>query len=384
MRSIYLDYSTTTPVAASVRECMLPFLSEFYGHPSSCHWYGRAAQEAIEDARSNVAALLSCHPSEVIFTSGGTESVNLGILGVARAITRNIPELVPHFITSSLEHTCVRQCAQQLEREGWQVSYVGCDRHGVVRLKEIENAIRATTRLVSVIHASHRIGTVQPIKEIAELCRRRDILLHTDAAQSVGKVDCSVENLEVDLLSFSGHKIYAPKGIGVLYSRLGVPIEPILFGEGCEAGLRPGTANVPHIVGLGQAAKLAQAGLKTTIDGISSLRDRFHRQLESMIGRVITVHGSEVHRVPGILSMEMPGVSAEAIHRHLPEICFGPAVPSNGRTNGRVINPTHSALGLTEQQSSNSLLISLGWTTSDDELQRAVHLIAAAYESLVN
>ena len=142
MRSIYLDYSTTTPVAASVRECMLPFLSEFYGHPSSCHWYGRAAQEAIEDARSNVAALLSCHPSEVVFTSGGTESVNLGILGVARAITRNIPELVPHFITTSLEHTCVRQCAQQLEREGWQVSYIGCDRHGVVRLKEMENAIR--------------------------------------------------------------------------------------------------------------------------------------------------------------------------------------------------------------------------------------------------
>jgi len=384
MRSIYLDYSTTTPVAASVRECMLPFLSEFYGHPSSCHWFGRAAQEAIEDARSNVAALLNCHPSEIVFTSGGTESVNLGLLGVARAITRNIPELVPHFITSSLEHTCVRQCGQQLEREGWQVSYIGCDRNGVVRLEELEQAIRVNTRLVSIIHASHRIGTVQPLSQIAELCRRRDILLHTDAAQSVGKVDCSVEQLGVDVLSFSGHKIYAPKGIGVLYSRLGVPIEPILYGEGCEAGIRPGTANVPHIVGLGQAAKLAQAGLKSTIDGISSLRDRFHRQLESMIGRVIPVHGSQVHRVPGILSMELPGVAAEAIQRHLPEICFGPAIPSNGRTAGRVINPTHSALGLSEQQSSNTLLLSLGWTTSEDELQRALHLIAAAYESLAN
>lgn len=384
MRSIYLDYCTTTPVAASVRECILPFLSEFYGHPSSGHWYGRAAQEAIEDARSNVATLINCHPSEIVFTSGGTESVNLGLLGVARAITRNIPKLVPHFVTSSLEHTCVRQCAQQLEREGWQVSYLGCDRNGVVRVSELEGAIRENTRLVSVIHASHRIGTVQPIAEIAEVCRRRDILLHTDAAQSVGKVDCTADQLGVDLLSFSGHKIYAPKGIGVLYLRTGVPIEPILFGEGCEAGIRPGTANVPHIVGMGQSAKLAQAGLKSTIDGISSLRDRFHSQLESMIGRVIPVHGADVQRVPGILSMELPGVSAEAMQRHLPEICFGPAIPCNGRTSGRVINPTHSALGLSEQQSSNTLLISLGWTTSEDEMQRALHLIAAAYESLVH
>ena len=384
MRSIYLDYSTTTPVAASVRECMLPFLNEFYGHPSSGHWYGRAAHEAIEDARSNVAALLNCHPSEIVFTSGGTESVNLALLGVARAITRNIPELTPHFITSRLEHTCVRQCAGQLEREGWQVSYVGCDKHGVVRLDQLQQAIRPNTRLVSIIHASHRIGTVQPVTEIAELCRQRDILLHTDAAQSLGKVDCSVDQLGVDLLSCSGHKIYAPKGIGALYIRTGVPIEPILYGEGCEAGIRPGTANVPHIVGLGQSAKLAQAGLKSTIDGISSLRDRFHRQLESMIGRVVPVHGSSAPRVPGILSLELPGVSAEALQRHLPEICFGPAVACNGRTSGRVINPTHAALGLTEQQSANTLLISLGWTTSEDELQRALHLIAAAYESLVS
>ena len=384
MRSIYLDYSTTTPVAASVRERMLPFLSEFYGHPSSNHWYGRAAQEAIEDARCNVAALLACHPSEIVFTSGGTESVNLGLLGVARAITRNIPELVPHFITTSLEHTCVRQCASQLEREGWQVSVLGCDPNGLVRVDELKAAVRENTRLVSVIQASHRIGTIQPIEAIAEVCRERDILLHTDAAQAVGKVDCSVESLGVDMLSFSGHKIYAPKGIGVLYIRLGVPIEPILFGEGCEAGIRPGTANVPHIVGLGQAAKLAHAGLQSTIDGISSLRDRFHRQLESMIGRIVPVHGLAVPRVPGILSLELPGVSAEAIHQRLPEICFGPAIPTNGRTCGRVVNPTHAALGLTEQQSSNTLLISLGWTTSEDELQRAAHLIAAAYESLVH
>ncbi len=383
MRSIYLDYSTTTPVAASVRESVLPFLSEFYGHPSSCHWYGRAAQEAIEDARSNVASLLDCHPCEIVFTSGGTESVNLGLLGVARAITRNIPEFVPHFITTSLEHACVRQSAQQLEREGWQVSVLGCDRDGLVRVSDLEQAIRPNTRLVSVIQASHRIGTIQPIASIAEVCHERDILLHTDAAQAVGKVDCSVENMGVDLLSFSGHKIYAPKGIGVLYTRLGVPIESIMYGEACEAGVRPGTANVSHIVGLGQAAKLAQAGLNSTIDKISSLRDRFHQQLESMIGRIIPVHGAAAPRVPGILSFELPGVAAEAMHQRVPEICFGPIVSCNARTGSRVVNPTHAALGLTAQQSCSTLQISLGWTTSEDELQRALHLIAAAYESLV-
>ncbi len=384
MRSIYLDYSTTTPVAASVRESMLPFLSEFYGHPSSNHWFGRAAQEAIEDARSNVAAMIDCHPSEIVFTSGGTESVNLGLIGVARAVTRNLPDLKPHFITSSLEHTCVRQCAHQLEREGWEVSYIGCDKNGVIRISELENSLRPNTRLISMIHASHRIGTIQPIAQIAELCHEKDILLHTDAAQSVGKVDCRVDNLGVDLLSLSGHKIYAPKGIGVLYIRMGVPIEPILYGEGCEAGIRPGTANVAHIVGLGQAAKLANAGLKSTIDGLSTMRDKFHRQLESMIGKVVPVHGVNASRVPGILSLELTGVAAEAMHQRLPEICFGPAVPSNGRTCGRVVNPTHSAMGLTEQQSTNTLQVSLGWTTSEDELQRALHLIAAAYESLAN
>ncbi|MCA9132570.1 MAG: cysteine desulfurase [Planctomycetales bacterium] len=382
MQFIYLDYSTTTPVAASVRESMLPFLSDFYGHPSSNHWYGRAAQEAIEDARSNVACLLGCHPAEIVFTSGGTESVNLGLLGVARAVTRNIPDFTPHFITSSLEHSCVRQCVQQLEREGWQVSYIGCDSEGVVRIDELEKTIRPNTRMISIIHANHRIGTIQPLEQIAELCRERDILLHSDAAQSVGKIECHVDRLGVDLLSFSGHKLYAPKGIGALYIRMGVPIEAILYGEGCEAGIRPGTANVPHIVGLGQAAKLAQAGLKNSFDHLSGLRDRFHLQLESMIGRPIRVHGLEAERVPGILSFEMPGVCAEEMQQRLPEICFGPSIARHGRTHGSVSNSTHSAIGLSMQQSSNTLLISLGWTTSEDELHRALHLIASAYEAL--
>lgn len=397
MQSIYLDYSTSTPVAASVRECMLPFLNEFYGHPSSRHWYGRAAQEAVEDARSHIAALIGCHPSEIVFTSGGTESVNLGILGVGRAIGRSQSEEKPHIIISNLEHASVRKSAEQLESEGWQLTFVGCDEDGIVILPELKEAIRPETRLMSVIHASHRIGTIQPIAEIAEICQNSDVLFHTDAAQSIGKIDCNVEALGVDLLSLSGHKFYAPKGVGVLYSRLGVPLEPLWYGEGGDAGLRVGTANVPGIVGLGQAAKLARQGLESSLDRTAQLRDRFHLQLENMLGVAIKVHGANVDRVPGILSLEIPGVSAEALQRRIPEICFGPcaaepcsvdtkhqlgtesAVPENLSSSRKL-----QAFGPTEQQSANTLRLSFGWTTSEDELHQAVQLIAAAYESLAS
>ena len=388
MRSIYLDYSSSTPVAASVRDSMLPFLSEFYGHPARCHWYGRAAQEAVEDARSHLASLLSCHPSEIVFTSSGTESVNLGILGVCRSISKGGNGEPAHLIISTLEHACVTRCAEQLQREGWQISFVRCNADGVVQVEEFAAAIRPNTRMISLIHASHRIGTVQPIEQIAELCQARDILLHTDAAQSIGKIDCNVDDLGIDLLSLSGHKFYAPKGIGALYVRLGVPIEPILFGESYETGLRPGTANVPGIVGLGQAAKLALAGLEKGMDRTSEMRDRFHHQLESLIGKPLPIHGEHVRRVPGILSIELPGVTAEAMQRRLPEICFGPTHRSSSKKpSAAPCAPAECqqlAYGPTELQSPYLLRISFGWTTSEEELQQAAQLIASAFEALVD
>ncbi len=384
MRSIYLDYCTTTPVAASVRESMLPFLSEYYGHPSSSHWFGRAAQEAIEDARSNLALLLGCHPSEIVFTSGGTESVNLGILGVARAITRNTPGLTPHLITTQIEHVCVRECVAQLVEEGWDVSCVGCNSAGVVQPEDIESEVRESTRIISLIHANHRIGTIQPVSRVSAICQQHDILLHTDAAQSVGKIDCNVNRLGVDVLSLSGHKFYAPKGIGALFIRTGVPIEPILRGEGSEAGIRPGTANVPHIVALGQASKLALAGLESSIELTTQYRDRFHQQLQHMLGREIRVHGVGADRLPGLLSLELPGVSADDIQQKLPEICFGPSSGSSHHTTRRACIRTHAAMGLSEHESASTLRVSFGWTTSEEELQQAIRMIATAYESLVN
>ncbi len=383
MRSIFLDFCSTTPIAASVRESMLPFLGEFYGHPSSAHWFGRAAQEAIEDSRSNVACLLGCHPSEVIYTSGGTEGVNLALIGAARALGRSRPNEKLHLITTVLEHMAVRKCVEHLEQSGWEVTVIGCDVNGVIRLDDFKAAIRPNSVLASVIHASHQFGTIQPLAEVAELCMAADIILHTDAAQSVGKIKLDVESLGVDLLSLSGHKFYAPKGIGGLFVRMGVAVEPILFGEGNEGGLRPGTENVPHIVGLGQAAKLLMTGAESSADRLAQIRDRFHHQLESLLGQPLTVFGERALRLPHVLSLELPGVTAQALQQRLPEICFG-------ATGVILDNPlaqrwnSYAAMGLSQQQAARALRVSIGWTTSEEELQQALQLIAAAHDGLAD
>ncbi|MCA9193958.1 MAG: cysteine desulfurase [Planctomycetales bacterium] len=383
MRSIYLDYCSTTPIAASVREAMLPFLHEFYGLPSNHHWFGRCAQEAIEDARASVASLLGCHPAEIIFTSGGTESVNLGILGVARAISGAHSETKPHLIISTLEHASVDGCANQLKREGWDVSQINCNALGIIDLDTLQSAIRKNTRIISITHASYRFGTVQPIAEIAAICQASDILLHTDAAQTVGKIDCNVERLGVDALSLSGHKFYAPKGIGALYLRMGVPIDSILFGEGNETGLRPGTENVSHIVGLGQAARLAKSGLETSSDRISEMRDYFHARLERLLGCEIPIHGLSGNRLPGVLSIELPGVEASGLQRQLPEICFGPTLPRQEVNNYNAQrNLAKIPSGILPSPSVHTLRISFGWQTSQEELDKALQLIVSAYDSL--
>jgi cysteine desulfurase len=380
MQTIYLDHSTTTPLAASVREAMLPFLQNMYGHPSSNHWMGRAAAEAIEDARSNLASLLDCHPTEILFTSGGTESINLALLGTGRAIRGLIDK--PHCITSNLEHAAVRLSLAQLEREGWDVSVVACDRTGRISANEVHKAIRPETRLISITHASYELGTIQPLTEIAELCRDRELYFHTDAAQSVGKIECLPTQLGVDLLSLSGHKFFGPKGVGALYVRLGVPLDPILFGEGCEAGLRPGTASVANIAGLGQAAKLAQAGLASSIDRVNDLRNRFHANLQRLIGQPITIHGQASNRLPGTLTIELPGISAEELQQRLPEICFGPTTLRQNSTKS--FSPSiWQSLGLDAIQLTGTLRISIGWSTSEDELLQAAQMIASAFESLV-
>ncbi len=266
---------------------MLPFLSEHFGDPSSDHWMGRVAAEAIEDARNALATLLGCHPSEIYFTSGGTESINLGLVGFATELSNTEPELAePHLIISAIEHLAVSRCAEELQRRGWRVTRIGCDQNGAIKIGHLESSIRNETRLISVMHVNHEIGAIQPIHEIADLCAGKNITLHTDACQSIGKLECDVSQLKVDMLSLSGHKMYAPKGVGALYVRSGVPIRSIGFGEYQERGIRPGMENVPSIVGLGQAARLAARGLGECADLLANLQDRFIHRIEGQFGIV--------------------------------------------------------------------------------------------------
>ena len=385
MRTIYLDYCSSTPVAGSVRDAMLPYLTEHYADPHSPHWMGRVAQEAIEDARGALASLLNCHPTEIVFTSGGTESINLGLLGAANEIEliEDCPAM-PHMIISAIEHPVVSRCAELLMNRGWRVTRVGCDRHGVLNCDQLESALTDDTRLVSVMLVNHEVGTIQPIREIADLCAGRDLVFHTDACQAVGKLECDVEQLQVDMLSLSGHKIHGPKGTGALYIRSGVPIQPIFMGDYQESGLRPGMENVPNIVGLGQAARLAIQHTDDILDRLAFLRDRFLAKCESLLNQSLIVHGHCAKRMPGILSLAFAGRRASEILKRCPELCLGP-VGHDGLSDSCVgMAVTLAAMGVQPPDAASTLRISFGWTTTEEEVDRAAELLAHAYETALN
>lgn len=383
MRTIYLDYNSSTPVAGSVRDAMQPFLGDFFADPASSHWLGRASQEAVEDSRASVAKLVGCHPSEMIFTSGGTESINLALLGSAAQISSQLPSNAPrHLIISAMEYPAVAQCAEHLHQQGWGLTILGCGPDGVVSIDELEGAIRPATRLVSIMHANHQIGTIQPIAQISELCHSRDIVVHTDASQSLGKIRTLVEELNVDLLSFSGHKMYAPKGIGGLYVRAGVPLQPIMFGEGNESGLRPGSRNVPHIVGLGYAARLVDAALQDGADRMVELRDRFLARLEFELNQSVVVHAKQSERLPNTLSLELPNMKSDFLLRHLPEICLGPVIDRDLDPMVLSHNPTLRALGLKAENGQRTIRVSLGWQTTEEDVDRAAEMIASTVDAL--
>jgi cysteine desulfurase len=388
MKSIYLDYQSTTPMAGSVREAMLPFLGEHFADPSSDHWMGRACQEAIEDARSCLATLIGCHPSEIVFTSGGTESNNLALLGAASQLARSLPLESgssgvdrPHMIISAMEHMAVSKSAEWLQRHGWQVTRVGCDAQGSVSVDRVESALRPNTKMISVMHANHEVGTIQPIREISELCIGREVVLHTDACQSVGKIPVDVETLAVDLLSLTGHKMYGPKGIGALYVRNGVAIDPLLQGDWQEGGLRPGMENVSHIVGLGQAARLASQGLQEAADRLAMLRERLLDRLEQLLRKNLVVHGAKAERLPGTLSLVLPNCSAMDVLKRVPELCTGP-LGHDGHPNSYLgMAPTLAAMGVDPSIAHATVRLSVGWNTTEDEVDRAADLLAEAIES---
>jgi cysteine desulfurase len=376
MRPIYLDYNATTPIAPAALEAMQPFLVEQFGNPSSDHVLGRAAHQAVEDARMQVAELLGANFDEIVFTSGGTESNNLALKG---SLLKNSDVRDRHVIISAIEHPAIVEPARYLTRLGCELSICRCDSNGIVPPSDIASLLRPHTALVSVMHANNEIGTIQPIREIAEICHERSILFHTDAAQSVGKIPVQVGDLQVDLLSLAGHKLYAPKGVGALYVRRGITLEPVLHGASHERKMRAGTENVPYIVGLGAVAKHAGRDIAGGSQRLAALRDRLHAMLHEEIGSDITVNGYGVPGLPNTLSVNFPRISGHELLSRVPELCAstGSACHS-GRTTP---SPTLAAIGLPPEKARGTVRLSVGWPTSEDEVETAGRMLIDAWKA---
>ena len=308
VKQIYLDYNATTPIDKRVADAMRPFLDEYFGNPSSVHEYGIKTKLAVEKARQQIAGLLNCEPSEIIFTSGGTESNNFAIKGAALANR----DKGNHIITSTVEHPAVFEVCHYLERNGFEVTYVNVDEYGIVKLDELEAAIRPETILITVMHANNEVGSIQPIPEIARLAKKHNIIFHSDAAQSVGKIPVDVQEMGVDLLSVAGHKLYAPKGIGALFIRHGVKLEKLIHGADHEQNLRAGTENVLEIVGLGKAAEIAAEDLEKNREHYQKTRDYLHELLKEALPD-IRLNGHPEKRLPNTLSISFPKVEANTL-----------------------------------------------------------------------
>lgn len=362
---IYLDFNASTPLPDEVVAAMEPFLRTGYGNPSSLHWAGLPARDAVETARSRVAALLCCDATEVVFTSGGTEANNHAIKGVffsRRASSR------AHIITSQIEHPAVLEPCRFLESLGCEVTRLPVDRHGVVDPDDVRRAIRPETILVSIIHANNEVGTIQPIEDIARIARERGVLSHTDAAQSVGKIPVDVESLGVDLLSVAGHKLYGPKGVGALFVREGVALEPLLHGAGHEAGRRAGTENVASIVGLGAACEVAQRWIGDT--RVVRLRDDFWRKLCDRFGNRVVLSGHPERRLPNTLNVSFRGSIGSEILSKLPHVAASTGSACHaGETH---ISPVLAAMCTPPDIAVGAIRFSLGRTTTQEEIDRVV------------
>ncbi len=369
-RRIYLDFNASTPLAPEVVETMRPLLAEHYGNPSTHHWAGAPAKAAVERARGQVAALLGCDPAEVVFTSGGTESNNHALKGVFFA-NRDRGE---HIVTSAVEHPAVLQPLRFLETLGAKVTVVPVDARGRVDPDEVRRALTPRTLLVSIMHANNEVGTVQPIAEIAAIARKAGVLVHTDAAQSVGKIPARVDELGVDLLSVAGHKVYAPKGVGALFIRRGTRIEPFMHGAGHEQGRRAGTENVLLDVALGAACEVA--GRWVGMPTVRALRDRFEAQLKERLGRRITVNGAGAERLPNTASVNFVGrVGADVLER-----LSGVAASTGSACHaGSVeLSPVLAAMRVPPEEGMGAVRFSLGRTTTWDELEDVLALLQSA------
>jgi cysteine desulfurase len=372
---IYLDYNATTPIDPAVREAMLPYLQEYFGNPSSSHTYGQAAHEAVDKARQQVADLLGAQPDEILFTSGGSEASNHALKGTVFAKLRGIFgrwARDAHIITSAIEHPATLQPCEFLKRLGCRVTVVRVNRLGMVDPEAIRKAIDRKTTLISIMHANNEVGTVQPIREIAALAHEQGVLVHTDAAQSIGKIPVNVKELGVDLLSLAGHKVYAPKGVGVLYVRQGVNLEPLIHGAGHESGRRAGTENVPYVVALGAACALAQKSLPQATERLRNLRDRLWERLQEVFRRVV-LNGHPEHRLPNTLNVSVLGCIGENLLEQVPEIAASKG--SACHENEVCESPVLRAMGAGPGVLRGAIRFSVGRFTTEEEIDQAAQVL---------
>jgi cysteine desulfurase len=371
---IYLDHNATTPVHPAVLEAMLPYLREGFGNPSSGHVYGKRARAAVGRAREQVASLLACQPDEIVFTSGGTEANNLAIRGaLERASARR------HIVTSTVEHPATAQPCELLKRQGVEITRLPVDGFGRVNVDDARPFVRSDTALVTIMLAQNEVGTIMPVAEIARLTRERGALIHTDAAQAVGKIPTRVDDLGIDLLSFAGHKLYAPKGVGALFVRRGTPLAPVLVGANHEHGLRPGTENVPFIVGLGAACDLAAVNPDDEADRQRALLEELWEALRAAIP-AITLNGHPTQRVPNTLNVSLPGVRGSAVLAAAPEIAA--STGSACHEGSEVASPVLLAMGVDVSRALGAVRLSLGRGTTREEVRRAARALARAFRAV--
>ncbi len=376
MLPVYLDYNATTPVAPEVADAIVPYLREHFGNASSAHVYGRRAADAVAVARERVAALIGARSEEIFFTGCATDANNIAIRGVAQALAGS----KRHLVISNVEHPAVHEPAMHLRETGWDVTVVPVDGAGRVDADAVVAATRDDTALVSIMHANNEVGTIQPIEDIGRRLRARGILLHTDAAQTPGKVPVNVDALGVDLLTLAGHKFYATKGVGALYVRRGTPVVRASYGAGQEQGLHPGTENVPAIVGLGAAARLASERAATAGPRMQVLRDRLHALLAAGAPD-LKLNGHPTHRLPNTLNVSFPDVSGETLLEAV-SADVAASVGSACHAGSHEPSGVLAAMGANFPRALGAVRLSVGAYTTEAEIDRAAHGLIKAWQSL--
>lgn len=372
---IYLDNAASTQISGDVLDSMLPYLREQFGNPSSIHRYGRLAQKAISKARKQVAELINADPSEILFTSGGTESNNTSLYGIAKKNPGS------RIITSLIEHDAILEPCKNLEREGFDVVYLPVNNLGMVDPSSLEKYLHENTSLVSIMFGNNEVGTIEPISELAKICKEKHVPFHTDAVQAIGKIPIDVNELGLDLLSMSSHKINGPKGIGALYVKKGISIDPIIFGGGQEKGLRSGTENVANIVGFGKACELARKNLVTNISKMKELRDYLSKKILKEIP-CVTLNGHPEKRLPNNVHLTFLGVNGEDLLIKLDE--NGIAASTGSACSVQIQKASHvlQAMGFSHEQITGSLRLTVGISNTMEEMDETVKILKHVVEEL--